>query len=95
MATFGFSIIATRYKACEKALESFCDNLKTAKPKYQEQAPILKAQTEIGRLRVWAGNLGAHRTGRSSLDYRLREAAHMRQIVTSLLDDLRSLVRDG
>jgi hypothetical protein len=53
------------------------------------------ARDELGRLRVWAGNVGAHRVGRISLDSRLREAPHMRNRVVDLLEDLRSSLQDG
>ena len=46
---------------------------------------------ESGRFRAWAGNIGAHRTGRSSLNYRLRDASHVESRAHALLrrlDDL-------
>ncbi|EEQ91496.2 uncharacterized protein BDCG_06616 [Blastomyces dermatitidis ER-3] len=46
-------------------------------------------QDEYGRLRVWTGNIGAHQSGRSSLEYRLRDASHIRAQVASLLDSLK------
>ena len=60
---------------------------------YQTTLPLL--QHEWGRLRVWAGNTAAHRRGRVSLDYRLREATHMRQRAIDLLDDLNSSLQEG
>ena len=52
-------------------------------------------QDELGRFRVWLGNVGAHRSGRISLDYRLREAASMRDSVLELLKDLGDNIREG
>ena len=52
-------------------------------------------QDELGRFRVWLGNVGAHRSGRISLDYRLREAANMRDSVLELLTDLGDNIREG
>lgn len=52
-------------------------------------------QDELGRFRVWLGNVGAHRSGRISLDYRLREAANMRDSVLELLKDLGDNIREG
>ncbi|KAI1365124.1 hypothetical protein F5Y08DRAFT_304936 [Xylaria arbuscula] len=40
------------------------------------------------KFKLWAGNIGAHRTGRSSLDYRLRDSSHLYRQVIRLLDDL-------
>ena len=52
-------------------------------------------QDELGRFRVWLGNVAAHRSGRISLDYRLREAANMRDSVLELLTDLGDNIREG
>jgi hypothetical protein len=55
-----------------------------------------KAVFEIGeaeaRFRVWSGNIGAHSTGRRSLQYRLRDASHLQKQVKSLLDELSELL---
>jgi len=45
-------------------------------------------QDQVGRFRVWAGNMGAHRVGRMSLDYKLREASHVHSTVLELLEEL-------
>lgn len=49
---------------------------------------------ELGRLRVWAANIGAHQTGRSSLDYRLRDASNIRDQVIRLLNAARRAFDD-
>ncbi|KAK3388381.1 hypothetical protein B0T20DRAFT_365211, partial [Sordaria brevicollis] len=49
----------------------------------------------LGRFRVWSSNLGAHRTGRSSLDYRLRDASNIRAHVVKLLNDLLGCLQDA
>ncbi|KAI0541363.1 hypothetical protein GGR58DRAFT_17324 [Xylaria digitata] len=43
---------------------------------------------QLSKFKLWAGNIGAHRTGRSSLDYRLRDSSHLQIQVMRLLDDL-------
>lgn len=50
---------------------------------------------ELARFKVWAGNIGAHRKGSSSLDYRLRDASHLRNQAISLLGDLEEALVDG
>ena len=50
---------------------------------------------QLARFKIWAGNIGAHRKGRSSLDYRLREASHIRDQVVRLLGDLLDAFQDG
>ncbi|KAL9616431.1 MAG: hypothetical protein Q9160_008707 [Pyrenula sp. 1 TL-2023] len=52
-------------------------------------------EDELGRLRVWAGNIGAHQRGQASLDYRLRDASHIKGQITSLLEDLQNLLQDA
>ncbi|KAK3361288.1 hypothetical protein B0T24DRAFT_652984 [Lasiosphaeria ovina] len=53
-----------------------------------------KLRDEQTRFKVWSGNIGAHRTGTSSLDYRLRDASHIKNQVASLLRDLNGLLKD-
>jgi uncharacterized Zn-finger protein len=55
---------------------------------HTSQVPLPAWSDELGRLRVWATNVGAHQEGQSSLDYRLRDASHIRQQIFSLFDDL-------
>ena len=45
-------------------------------------------QDELGRLRVWASNIGAHQTGQLSLDFRLRDASHIKDQTVKLLQGL-------
>jgi hypothetical protein len=49
---------------------------------------------ELGRLRVWAANIGAHQIGQSSLDYRLRDASHIKDQIIRLLERLQRLLMD-
>jgi len=59
-------------------------------------SPSRKAVEECnGRFRVWSGNIGAHQTGKSSLDYRLRDASHIKTRVLGLLKDLGELLSEG
>jgi hypothetical protein len=52
-------------------------------------------QDELGRFRVWAGNIAAHRPSHSrrSLEYRLRDSSRLRDTVLSLLRDLKRALR--
>lgn len=89
------STIASRYNTCATSFTQL--NQLCIKPDYNyaEQVAPSAVQDEFGRFRVWAGNIGAHRTGRVSLDYRLREASHMYQRVTELLDELNTTLKEG
>ena len=48
-----------------------------------------------GRFREWSGNIGAHKSGRSSLDYRLRETLYIKTRIIRLLNDLTGLLEEG
>ncbi|GAB7349705.1 hypothetical protein MBLNU459_g0446t1 [Dothideomycetes sp. NU459] len=50
-------------------------------------------QEENGRLKVWAGNLGALASGHSALDWRLRDSSVMRTSVLMLLRELQTLLQ--
>ncbi|KAF5576616.1 transcription factor Cys6 [Fusarium pseudoanthophilum] len=48
----------------------------------------LALENENVRFKMWAGNLGAHQSGPTSLDHRLREAPHIQEQVLYLLRDI-------
>ncbi|KAF2803297.1 uncharacterized protein BDZ99DRAFT_339620, partial [Mytilinidion resinicola] len=47
-----------------------------------------QVRDEYGRFKIWSGNIAAHHTGRRSLEYRLRDASHIREQVVVLLVEL-------
>jgi hypothetical protein len=53
-------------------------------------------QDELGRFKVWVGNIAAHRPAQSrrSLEYRLRDSSRLRDMVLSLLGDLKTALDD-
>ncbi|OJD11712.1 hypothetical protein AJ78_07565 [Emergomyces pasteurianus Ep9510] len=61
-------------------------------PSLEKFLPDLR--DEHGRLRVWTGNIGAHKSGPSSLEYRLLDASHIRAQVGSLLEALRGSLNE-
>jgi hypothetical protein len=67
------------------------DNLLATKvpaDKHITLMPAHEIQWELGRFKVWCGNLGALTTGRSSLDARLRDASIMRENILNNLAQL-------
>ncbi|KAJ5089481.1 hypothetical protein N7532_008165 [Penicillium argentinense] len=56
----------------------------------QEQPEVYPAlwQDELGRLRVWAANIGVHKSGKGSLDVQLRDALHIKDQTLRLLERL-------
>ena len=81
-------LIASQYERCRNSFNLLLENI-------DDQAIAQKLFNEFGRLRVWAGNSGAHRTGRVSLDYRLREASHLREELIKLLGELNEDLEEG
>ena len=83
--------IAAQYAHCENAFYELLQSLETS----NDQAVAQRVLDEFGRFRVWAGNAGAHRTGKVSLDYRLREATHIYEELTELLGELSRDLEEG
>lgn len=52
-------------------------------------------QDEIGRFRVWSGNLGALQKGHSSLDYRLRDSPLLSSNALKFLKDLEDNINEA
>jgi hypothetical protein len=46
------------------------------------------------RFNIWKNNIGAHRKGQASLDYRLRDASNLHKTVVDLLQEISSALRD-
>lgn len=67
----------------------------TLRPHELSDVARQKLLDEFARFKLWTGNIGAHRRGRSSLDWRLRDASHLRDLVISLLTDLKGALHDG
>ncbi|KAF4971404.1 hypothetical protein FZEAL_9855 [Fusarium zealandicum] len=63
-------------------------------PEASHYAPLTRIHEEEGRFNVWSGNIGAHKSGRRSLQYRLRDASHLQKQVLALLKDLSELLED-
>ncbi|KAK4450352.1 hypothetical protein QBC34DRAFT_324536 [Podospora aff. communis PSN243] len=63
-----------------------CEQFQTIGAANEFSVPRIK--DEMARFKVWAANIGAHRNGRSSLDYRVRDTSKIRIQVLQLLEDL-------
>jgi hypothetical protein len=91
MSTSDDSSIPLLYQSCIQSFSRLFDAFKTS----GNDPPTLSDQ--LGRLRAWAVNVGAHRSREShmSLEYRLCEASKVRAVVVDLLEDLIRALRDG
>ena len=83
--------LASQYTYCEYSFNKLLENVERS----NDQAAAQRLRNELGRFRVWAGNAGAHRTGRVSLDFRLREASHIYKELTKLLGELNKKLEAG
>ncbi|KAL8889951.1 MAG: hypothetical protein Q9192_005940 [Flavoplaca navasiana] len=81
--------ISTSIIVCLKAFNAFVEDLQALNGKNPANFLLINAwQDELGRLRIWAANVGAHQTNQLSLDYRLRDSSHIREQIVNLLDKL-------
>ncbi|KAL8776140.1 MAG: hypothetical protein Q9213_008380 [Squamulea squamosa] len=62
--------------------------------KKPEKLSVSNWEDERGRLRMWAANIGAHQTGQSSLDFRLRDSSQIKDQVIKLLENLNAQLKD-
>jgi hypothetical protein len=67
----------------------------TAIPHFATQTPPETINDELDRFKIWVGNIAAHRQGRRSLEYRLRDAAHLKSEVNDLLQVLQNSLAKG
>lgn len=79
---------------CLKSFNQIQEIVEQSQYDYEEDVSSVSWTDELGRLRVWAANIGAHQTGQSSLEYRLRDASHIRRQITKLLKDLDGILND-
>ena len=90
MATLISSILIPCLKSFNELQE------RVERPEYSYEGEVSSGSwgDELGRLRVWAANIGAHQTGQSSLDFRLRDSSHISKQIMKLLWDLDQSLSD-
>ncbi|CAI7646504.1 unnamed protein product [Penicillium glandicola] len=86
------SSISSIIQACLKQFHHIVTSQELQK--YQSEVLPDLWSDELGRLRVWTANIGAHQTGQSSLDYRLRDASHLKIQTLRVLSRLRRTIHD-
>lgn len=86
------STISDLTRACLTELNELISS--DALAQSQNVVPLRAWKDELGRLRLWAGNIGAHQTGQSSLDYRLRDASHIKNQTVRILEAIRKLLAE-
>jgi hypothetical protein len=96
MSVETYGSVSDLARRCASFFQDLCSSLE--KPTILD--PEISLQTvhdELGRFRVWAGNIGALQNAKSrhSLDYRLRDAPQIQKQVVRILVRLRDSLRRG
>ena len=89
--------ISTLITACLSTFNEFIEGIRPIHElnELRTKGLVVSAwEDELGRLRIWAANIGAHQTGQSSLDFRLRDASHIHGQIIKLLESLLRKLQD-
>ena len=80
-----------------KCLRSFNEVIPLIRSLDQRETELLVAawEDELGRLRIWAANVGVDQLNQAPLDWRLRDASHIRDQILSLLENLLARLDDA
>lgn len=87
--------IADTVNACLQAFQETLSKAVQTSDLERSDSCLPKFENQLARFRLWSGNIGAHRYGRSSLEYRLRDASHLRSQVIKLLGGLQESLSEG
>ena len=87
--------ISSSIIACLKSFNKFIEEISHLQRADMGSLKFKAWEDELGRLRMWAANIGAHQTGQSSLDFRLRDASHVREQIIKLLQGLLRRLQDA
>ncbi len=72
---------------CVHLFDNISSHLQESHDKYP-QISVSGIRDELGRFKVWGGNIGAFELGSTSLDYKLREASKLRGHVEKIVGEL-------
>jgi hypothetical protein len=86
--------IPSHVASCGRHFHSLIKALPNA-PRFAAQIKPGTTNDEFDRFKVWAGNIAAHRKGHRSLEYRLRDAPHLKDETCNLLTALKESLQNG
>jgi hypothetical protein len=86
--------VASHVEICLHSLRITIDELPNISTEHKNKIPPGSLNDELGRFRIWAANTEAHARGNNSLDYRLREASHLRDRIIQLLKHMDTVLRE-
>jgi len=89
------STIAKNTSGCFEAFDLALRSLSAADSNLSSKISYSALEDQLGRLRVWAGNLGCFAGGHASLDFRLRDVSSVRENIVKILEDLRDCLRES
>jgi hypothetical protein len=87
--------IAPQVHRCLIEFQKACDNLNRSEPHIKLKIPTGAILDQLGRFRLWCGNVGAHRHGKASFVHKLREASHISGQVLELLQNLETILEEA
>ena len=87
--------IRSLYARIINTFTELIQEFENSKSRPAEELTLDDLEDVRGRLRLWAGNSGAHRTGRVSLDHKLRYSSQVHDKVTEYLEALDNALRNG
>ena len=79
---------------CLESFKRLVEGLESPDYVHEDEVPSTSWTDELGRVCVWAANIGVHQTGQFSLDFRLRDALHISRQIIKLLNDLQRTIED-
>ncbi|KAK8246591.1 hypothetical protein HDK90DRAFT_15103 [Phyllosticta capitalensis] len=88
-------IIAERVRKCLRSFDQLGQDALSPCSDDVGHIRTSEVSNSADRFRIWVGNIGAHRPDRGSLDYRLRDASHIKDSVLDLLDALLSKLENA
>lgn len=89
------STIAGHVHTCLSKFQHTEATFAEANSTIQQMLPHGSISDQSGRFRLWSSDIGAHKHGRSSLDYRLCDASHVREQVVNLLQELTTVLDES
>ena len=88
--------ISSSLVTCRNSFNTLINQMQiSGREKKHEGLSIPDWEDERGRLRMWAANIGAHQSGQSSLDFRLRDSSQIQQQIIRLLENLARYLEDA
>lgn len=87
--------ISNATSLCMRSFSLLTTALAAGEREHWESMPPEKIEMEHERFKIWSGNLGALKNGRSSLDSRLRESTLMQSNIMKLLTRLDLILQNS